>query len=179
MLAIWSLVPLPRLNPSVSGSFWFLYFWTLLWMILSITLLAMWNECNCAVVSTFFHTALLWDLNENWSFPGQWPLLSFSNLLAYWVQHFNSTIWQTGLCFLPHKVSSPLKRSSNFSPQVLYIPESLAEEVDSYTSHCQRKKKNPLITEGLTLPNSFRTVWIWDPLATSLIWACKTAQFPQ
>ena len=101
MLAIWSLVPLPCLNPaSISESFRFMYFWTLLWMILSITSLAMWNECNCAVVWTFFSIALLWDLNENWSFPGLWPLLSFPNLLAYWVQHFNSIIWQTGLSFV-------------------------------------------------------------------------------
>ena len=51
---------------------------------------SMWDECNCAVVWTFFSTALLWDWNENWSFPVLWPLLSFPNLLAYWVQHFHS-----------------------------------------------------------------------------------------
>ena len=35
----------------------------------------------------------LWDRNENWSFPVLWPLLSFQNLLTYWVQHFNSIIF--------------------------------------------------------------------------------------
>ena len=40
----------------------------------------------------FFGIALLWDLNENWPFPVLWPLLSFPNLLTYWVQHFNSII---------------------------------------------------------------------------------------
>ena len=41
MLAIWSLVPLPFLNPAcTSGSSWFTYFWILAWSILSITLLA-------------------------------------------------------------------------------------------------------------------------------------------
>ena len=50
---------------------------------------SMWNW---AVVWTFFGTALLWDWNENWSFAVLWPLLSFPNLLAYWVQHFNSII---------------------------------------------------------------------------------------
>ena len=30
---------------------------------------SMWNECNCAVVWTFFDIALLWDWNENWPFP--------------------------------------------------------------------------------------------------------------
>ena len=43
---------------------------------------------NCAVVWTFFGTALFWDWNENWSFAVLWTLLSFPNLLAYWVQHF-------------------------------------------------------------------------------------------
>ena len=51
-------------------------------------LASMWNEYNCLVVETFFGIALLWDCNESWPFPGLWPMLSFSNLLAYWVQHF-------------------------------------------------------------------------------------------
>ena len=41
MLAIWSLVPLPFLKPAwTSGSSQFMYFWSLAWRILSITLLA-------------------------------------------------------------------------------------------------------------------------------------------
>ena len=55
---------------------------------------SMWDECNCAVVWAFFGIALLWDWNENWPFPVLWPLLSFPNLLAYWVQHFHSIIFQ-------------------------------------------------------------------------------------
>ena len=40
MLAIWSLIPLPFLNPAwTSGSSWFMYCWNLTWRILSITLL--------------------------------------------------------------------------------------------------------------------------------------------
>ena len=46
---------------------------------------SMWDECNCAVVRTYFGIAFLWDWNENLSFPVLWPLLSFPNLLAYWV----------------------------------------------------------------------------------------------
>ena len=46
-----------------------------------------WDECNWAVVWAFFGIAFLWDWNENWPFPVLWPLLSFPNLLAYWVQH--------------------------------------------------------------------------------------------
>ena len=54
---------------------------------------SMWDECNCAVVWAFFGIAFLWDWNENWPFPVLWPLLSFPNLLAYWVQHFHSIIF--------------------------------------------------------------------------------------
>ena len=54
---------------------------------------SMWDECNCVVVWAFFGIAFLWDWNENWTFPVLWPLLSFPNLLAYWVQHFHSIIF--------------------------------------------------------------------------------------
>ena len=47
---------------------------------------SVWDECNCAVVWAFFGIAFLWDWNANWPFPVLWPLLSFPNLLAYWVQ---------------------------------------------------------------------------------------------
>ena len=53
-----------------------------------------WDECNCAVVWAFFGIAFHWDWNENWPFPVLWPLLSFPNVLAYWVQHFHSIIFQ-------------------------------------------------------------------------------------
>ena len=46
------------------------------------------------VVWRFFTIAFLWDWNENLSFPVLWPLLSFPNLLAYWMQHFHSNIFQ-------------------------------------------------------------------------------------
>ena len=54
---------------------------------------SMWDECNCAVVWTFFSMAFLWYWNENWPFPVLWPLLSFPNMLAYSVQHFHSIIF--------------------------------------------------------------------------------------
>ena len=77
------LVLLPFLNPAyTSGSSQFTYCWSLAWRILIITLLA----CEMsAVVWTFFGIVLLRDWNENWAFPVLWPLLSFPNLLAYWV----------------------------------------------------------------------------------------------
>ena len=55
---------------------------------------SVWDECNCVVVRTFLGIAFLWDWNKSWSFPVLWPLLSFPNLLTYWVKHFNSIIFQ-------------------------------------------------------------------------------------
>ena len=55
---------------------------------------SMWDECNCLVVWAFFGIAFLWEWDENWPFPVLRPLLSFPNLLAYWVQHFHSIIFQ-------------------------------------------------------------------------------------
>ena len=54
---------------------------------------SLWDGRNCAVVWAFFGIAFLWDWNENWPFLVLWPLMSFPNLLAYWVQHFNSIIF--------------------------------------------------------------------------------------
>ena len=56
---------------------------------------SVWDECNCVIVWVFFGIAFLWDWNENWPFPVLWPLLSFPNLLAYWVQHFHSRCQNT------------------------------------------------------------------------------------
>ena len=42
------------------------------------------DEYNCVVVWAFFSIAFLWD--ENWPFPLLWALLSFPNLIVYWVQ---------------------------------------------------------------------------------------------
>ena len=54
---------------------------------------SMWDGCNCAVVWAFFGIAFLWDWMESRPFPVLWPLLSFPNLLAYWVQPFHSIIF--------------------------------------------------------------------------------------
>ena len=57
ILAIWSLVPQPFLNPAwTSGIPWFMYCWSLAWRILSITLLAC--EMN-AIVQQFEHSLAL------------------------------------------------------------------------------------------------------------------------
>ena len=54
---------------------------------------SIWDECNDVVVWAFLGIAFLWDWNENWPFPVLWPLLSFPNLLACWVQHLNGIIF--------------------------------------------------------------------------------------
>ena len=56
MLAIWSLVPLPFLNPAWTyGSSQFTYCWSLAWRILSITLLA----CEMSAIVPYFEHSLV------------------------------------------------------------------------------------------------------------------------
>ena len=104
MLAIWSLVPLPFLNLAFRS--WKLEIWKFSvhellkpgWENFELYFTSVWDEFNCVVVCAFFGIAFLWDWNENWPFPVLWPLLSFSNLLAYWVQHFTASsfrIWNS------------------------------------------------------------------------------------
>ena len=61
---IWSLVPLPFLNPAwTSGSSWFMFCWSLAWRILSITLL----PCEMsAIVWKFEHSLALPSLGLEW-----------------------------------------------------------------------------------------------------------------
>ena len=54
---------------------------------------SVWDECNCVVVLTFFSIAFVLNCNEYWPFPVLWPLLTFPNLLAYWVQHYHIIIF--------------------------------------------------------------------------------------
>ena len=45
--------------------------------------------------STFFGIVLPLDGNENWPLPILWPLLSFPNLLTYWVQPYTLSMQYT------------------------------------------------------------------------------------
>ena len=88
MLEIWSLFPLPFLNPAwTSGSSQLTYCWSPGLENFEHYFTSLWDECHCAVVWTFFGITFLWNGDENWSFPVLWSLLCFLNLLAYWVQH--------------------------------------------------------------------------------------------
>ena len=82
-LAIWSLVFLPFPKPTwASVSSWFMYYWSLAWRILRITLLV----CEMSAIMWYFEQSLalpFFGIGINWPFPVLWPLLSFPNLLAY------------------------------------------------------------------------------------------------
>ena len=104
MLAIWSLVPLPFLKSAWTRIESWLNHSLTAWITVHVLLkpdlenfehyfASVWDECNYAVVWVFFVIVFLWDWNENWPFPVLWPLLSFPNLLAYWMQHFQSIIF--------------------------------------------------------------------------------------
>ena len=99
MLEIWSLVLLPFVKTSLN-----IWKFTVHVFVkpglenFEHYLTSVWDECNCIVVWTFFGIAFLWDWNENWPFPVLWPLLSFSNFLAYWAQHLTASsyrIWNS------------------------------------------------------------------------------------
>ena len=45
----------------------------------------------CGSLNILWHC--LCDWNDNWLFPVLWPVLSFPNLLAYWVQDFHSIVF--------------------------------------------------------------------------------------
>ena len=89
----------------ISGSSAFSKFSLNIWKFLVHTLLkpglenfehcfaSVWDEYNSVVVWTFFGIAFHWDWNKNWHFPVLCPLLSFPNLLAYWMQYCNSTLF--------------------------------------------------------------------------------------
>jgi len=89
----------------------------------------MWDEFNCVVVWAFFGIAFLWDWNENWPFPVLWPLLSFPNLLAYWVHIEYDTCGYSFLCIVLVCRHSDLQESlSLFLSQNIecFKPDSLS-----------------------------------------------------
>ena len=101
MLAIWSLAPLPFLNPVwPSGSSQFTYCWSLAWRILSITLLV------CAAAAKLLHSCLtLCDPIDSGppgsTVPGilqartvEWVAISFSNAWKWKVKvKLLSCVW--------------------------------------------------------------------------------------
>ena len=84
MLAIWSLVPLPFLNPAwTSGRSRFMYCWSLAWRILSIILLTCemsaivrWFEHSLALpfLGIGMKTDLFWSCGHCWVFQICWHI---------------------------------------------------------------------------------------------------------
>ena len=87
ILAIWSLVPLPFVNPAwTSASSWFTYCWSLAWRVLSITLVV----CAAAAAKSLQSCPTLCDPIDGsppgFPVPGilqartlEWVAISFSN----------------------------------------------------------------------------------------------------
>ena len=92
-----------------------------------------WDEWNWVVVYTFSGIAFLWDWNEDWPFSFLWPLLSFLNLLAYWVQHIQ---WHIELKVKSFKGWEDKPKKSIFRNQTLthYIFISLYSLIILITS---------------------------------------------
>ena len=80
-------------------------------------LASMCNECNCAVVWTFFGITLPWDCNENWPFPVLWPLLSFLFPKAHLISHSRmpSSRWMTTPLLLSRSLRPFLYSSAAYS----------------------------------------------------------------
>ena len=67
-----------------------------------------WDECNCMIGWTFIGIAFLLDWKENWPFPALWPLLSFPNLLTYWMQHFKASFFRIFKWLSWNSITSPI-----------------------------------------------------------------------
>ena len=79
MLAVWSLLPLPFLNPAcTSGTSRFMYCLKPSVKYFEHYLASMWNERSCTVVWTLFGIALFWDWNESWTFSSSVAIAEFS-----------------------------------------------------------------------------------------------------
>ena len=88
-LNIWKFMVHVLLKPGLEK---FEHYFTSMWWVQLCGILNIQNK-HSKRIWTFFGIAFLWDWNENWPFPILWPLLSFPNLPAYWVQHFHSIIF--------------------------------------------------------------------------------------
>ena len=85
---------------------------------------SVWDECNCAVIWTFFGIAFLWDWNENWPFPVLWPLLGLPDLLTYWKQHLDAIILEGFESFYWNSITSTsfIKRQNCKFLESLHYP---------------------------------------------------------
>ena len=86
-----------------------------------------------------------WDRNENWPFPVLWPLLSFPNLLTYWVQHFQFSRSVVSKSLRPHRLQyaripcpSPTPKAySNSCPLSQWCHPTISSSVVPFSSCLQ------------------------------------------
>jgi len=117
LLAIWSLVPLPLLNPAcASGNFRFMYCWSLACRILSITLLAcemsttVWEFEHSLALSFLgigMKTGLFQSCGHCWVFQICWHI-ECSTLTASSFRIWNSSAWTPSpplALFIVHSLS--------------------------------------------------------------------------
>ena len=97
MLSIWSLVPLPFLNPAwSSGSSRFTYCWCLAWIILSTTLLA----CEMSAIVWYFEHSLALPLGSSMSYKKKslqeilFALVSSKNWMTILVKSYTFSHWR-------------------------------------------------------------------------------------
>ena len=102
LLAIWSLVSLPYLDPAwTSGSSQFTYCWSLTWRNFEHYFTIMWDECNYAVVWAFFGIGMKTDLFQScghcWVFQICWHI----ECSTFTVLSFRIWTSSTGIPSLP------------------------------------------------------------------------------
>ena len=125
MLAIWSLVPLPLLNPAcTSGSSKFTYYWNLAWRILSMTLLV--YEMN----------AMVWQFEHSlaWPFFGIGIRFSWSSCFLF----SETTAWQIWCPHLPFRPVGFLRTILAFKSW------SISSDHSSSPGICNLLSPNPL-----------------------------------
>ena len=106
MLAIWSLVPLPFLNPAwPSGSSWFTYCWSLAWRIL-ISSLSLRSSLSAAAFVQTFHIGYCDDLSISVLSPWQVILPITMTFLNYKFDFVTSL--HTFLLSIPYCLPSQL-----------------------------------------------------------------------
>ena len=94
---------------------------------------SMWDEYNCVVVWTFFGIALGW--NENWPFPVLWPLLSFPNLLAYWMSTFTASSFRIENSSTGSSLS-PVDLCIVMLPKAAWLQTPRCLTLDEWSHHC-------------------------------------------
>ena len=129
-------------------------------------LTSMGDECNCPVVWTFFSTALLGNLNEDWPFPVLCPLLGFPDLLTFEC----STLIASSFRILSSSAGIP-------SPPLAFLTAAAAKSLQSCPTLCDPRDGSPpgspipgILQAGTLewLAISFSNAWKWKVKVKSL-----------